>query len=164
MQNQLISCVATMYLLVVNDLPGTQHQSYVLIRLNGLCTQTSVAIVLLNSFRPVLANYPNCYSIARESSPFRGPQGIICGIWSSEYNKSQGSSNWSFIMRVIFRDLGRRKLATTHDMDFKSNARDHVVVPACIPVTILESIEIDPPPPTASSCCMNFPLSSFLSE
>lgn len=51
-------------------------------------------------------------------------------------------------MRIIFRDLGRRKLQATHGMDYKSTERYHMVVPACIPATILESIEIDPIPPT----------------
>lgn len=100
--------------------------------------------------------------IVGASSSIHGPQGIICDIWSSEYSKCQGSNNWSFIMRIIFRDFGRRKLQTTHDRDFKSSTRYHMVVPVCILSTILEGIEMDPSSPASSACSMNFPLSSFL--
>lgn len=87
------------------------------------------------------------------SMSVQGPQGIICDKWSSEYSKYQGSNNWSFFIRVIFRDFGRRKLQTAHDGDLKSSARYHMVVPVCILSTISEGIEIDPsssqPPPCA---------------
>ena len=50
-------------------------------------------------------------------------------------------------MRVILRDFRRRKLPTTHDGDFVTSARYHMVIPMCILATILESIEMDPSSP-----------------